>query len=201
MTGTAPARIIEVVKAVTIFLATAVAAAGSTYSARQLPVIVDSKPALSGWSFAAGKPYLYPAPRHAPAFTLNEFIGASPNSGDKTFAAKLARAGFVVGRHRVWDALGTRQPAKLVVFAFLFRTAAGAAKGVRVLPANAGTQVTGLGDEAWRLGGQSGTVYLWRRGNLVVYAGLDCRSVCAAPPAGPARNYADELDARAKRAS
>jgi hypothetical protein len=88
------------------------------------------------------------------------------------------------------------------VFAFLFRTAAGAAAGVRVILApTAGTPVEGLGDEAWRLGGQSGAVYLWRRGNLVVYAGVDCRSVCASPPAGPARAYADELDARAKRAA
>jgi hypothetical protein len=201
LTETAASRIIEVVKAVTIFLATAAAAAASTYSAGQLAVIADPKPALSGWSFAAGKPYLFPAPRHPPTFTLSEFIGASPNAGDKAFAAKLARAGFVVGRHRVWDALGSRQPAKLVVFAFLFHTAAGAAKGVRILPANAGTPVMKLGDEAWRLDSRSGAVYLWRRGNLVVYAGIDCRSVCASPPNGAARAYADELDARAKRAA
>ena len=201
MTGTGSAGIIEVVKAVTIILATAVAAAGSTYSAPQLGGIVDPKPALPGWSFTKGKPYLFPAPRHSPSFTLSEFIGASPSSGDRAFAAKLAGAGFLVGRHEVWDALGRHQPAKLVVFALLFRTAAGAAKGVRVLPANAGTRVTGLGTEAWRLDSRSGVVYLWRRGNLVVYAGLDCRSVCASPPAGPARTYADELDARAKRAA
>jgi hypothetical protein len=199
------------VKTLTIILALAVvmpaqagavAAESSAYTAGQLPGIVDPRPALSGWSFAEGKPYLFPVPRHTPAFTLSEFIGGSPTSGDKTFAARLAKAGFVVGRHRVWDGLGSRRPAKAVVFAFLFRTAAGAAAGVRVILApTAGTPVEGLGDEAWRLGGQSGAVYLWRRGNLVVYAGVDCRSVCASPPAGPARAYADELDARAKRAA
>jgi hypothetical protein len=180
----------------------AVAAGSSAYTAGELPPIVDPRPALSGWSFATGKPYLFPVPRHAPAFTLSEFIGASPTSGDKTFAARLAKAGFVIGRHRVWDGLGSRRPAKVVVFAFLFRTTAGAAAGVRViLPPNAGAPVKRLGDEAWRLDSHSGAVYLWRRGNLVVYTGVDCRSVCASPPAVPARTYADELDARAKRAA
>ena len=181
----------------------AVAAASSVYTAGQLPRIVDPRPALSGWSFAEGKPYLFPVPRHTPAFTLSEFIGASPTSGDKTFAARLARAGFVVGRHRVWNGLGPRRPAKMVAFAFLFRTAAGAAAGVRVIlaPIAGVAPAERLGNEAWKFGDQSGAVYLWRRGNLVVYAGVDCRSICASAPAGPARTYADELDARAKRAA
>jgi hypothetical protein len=211
LTASGGSRIIELVKTLTILLVVAAtipaqagvgAVEGSAYTTGQLPRIVDPRPALSGWSFAEGKPYLFPVPRRAPAFTLDEFIGASPTSGDKAFAAELARAGFVVGRHRVWDALGSRRPAKVVVFAFLFRTAAGAADGVRVILAPiAGAPVAKLGNEAWKLGGRSGAVYLWRRGNLVVYAGVDCRSVCTSPPAGPARTYADELDARAKRAA
>jgi hypothetical protein len=211
LTGRGATRIIGLVKTLTIAVvlaallpvgARAIPAAGSAYTAGQLPRIVDPRPALAGWSFAEGKPYLFPAPRHAPAFSLSEFIGGSPSSGDKAFAAKLAKAGFVVGRHRVWDGLGSHQPAKLVVFAFLFRTAPGAAEGVRVILAPiAGTSAQKLGNEAWRLGGRSGAVYLWRRGNLVVYAGVDCRSVCASPPDAPALTYADELDARAKRAA
>ena len=176
------------------------AAAGSSYVRGDLPGIVDPKPAVPNWSFTEGHTYLLPTPVHAPAFTLSEFIGQSPTSGDRVFADKLARAGFVIGRHRVWNGQGPRLPAKAVVFAFLFRTAPGAATGIRVIkPPGAGTRVEGLGDEAWKLDSHRGAVFLWRRGNLVVYAGADCGLDCGFSAAVPARAYAAELDARARR--
>jgi hypothetical protein len=199
-------------------LSAAASGAASTahvYSARDLPRIVDPKPALPGWSFEEGDPYIYPVPAHAPAFTLREWLGASPSKAHKTLSDKLKRAGFLIGRHKTWSGehtAGRRQPADAVVFAFLFRRVSGARTGYSALRGVPGNQAPGakvlgtkgLGEQARgeyepAAGGNEGAAYLWRRGNIVIVAEMVCDGECGFPVTGPARAYASALDARAKR--
>jgi hypothetical protein len=184
---------------------------GAVYSARDLPRILDPAPTIPGWAFEEGDPYIYPIPRHAPAFTLREWNGESPTGAQKALAAKLTKAGFVIGRHKVWEADSPQSrgsyDAAAVVFAFLFRTVPGARVGFRtLLPPN--TQgvtrlsTRGLGEQA--LGshsrsGDEGAYYFWRRANLVTFAFIQCDGDCDFPAVSPARAYAYEIDARAKQ--
>jgi hypothetical protein len=175
---------------------------GSPYSARDLPRIVDAKPVVPSWSFTTGDPYIYPIPKHAPAFTLEEWFGESPTPEQEALAAKLTKAGFLIGRHRRWagENKQRRSGADAAVFALLFRDASGAHVGVRAL--HEGLKRTKwLGDESWTRGSSGGAVLLWRRGNLVALAELVCDTKCGFPAVPPARAYAGQIDARAKRAS
>jgi hypothetical protein len=135
-------------------LALAGAATGaSTYASRDLPRIVDPKPVVRGWSFEKGDSYIFPIPAHDPAFTPREWLGEAPTAAQKALSTKLAKAGFVIGRHLKWDPRGG--PGSLyaaVVFAFLFRDAKGAGTGFRALqPAKGNLQAKGLGDQSWGL--------------------------------------------------
>jgi hypothetical protein len=162
-------------------------------------------PKLPQWSFEEGDPYLFPIPKHAPAFTLREWLGESPPSAQKTVAGKLQRNGFIIDRHLVWN--GNRPfLADAVVFAFLFRTATGARNALAALrfgPAKG--PVKGLGEQSFgtHYPGDDGeaALYLWRRGNLVVLTEIVCDSRCGFPVVAPARAYAGHIDARAKRAA
>ena len=185
---------------------------GPAYTSHDLARIVDSPPVLPGWSpFEEADPYLFPIPAHAPAFTLREFLGESPSKTQRILADKLRKAGFLIGRHRVWDGEHTpapRQPAQGVVFAFLFRTVSGAGAGFRALRPGGRVKgslpAAGLGSESWglhRSGGGEAALYAWRRSNLVVFAEMVCDSECRFPVVSPARAYAGEIDARAKHTS
>jgi hypothetical protein len=179
-----------------------------TYSARDLPGIVDVKPRVPKWSFDAGDSYISGL-AHAPAFTLREWLGDSPSQ--RALAAKLKKAGFVIGGHRAWSGetkQGNGAAAGDAVFALLFRDAPGASaafqalrlvwpgKGAKIVPAK------GLGQESQGVHEPDveRAFYLWRRANLVIVAEMTCDGLCdefrVVPPA---RTYADEIDARAKR--
>jgi hypothetical protein len=185
------------------------------YTARELSGIVDPKPTLPKWSFAKGDPYLYPTPAHAPAFTLREFFGESPTNAARAHANKLRKAGFQIGRHMVWNGRNTqaRRSADATVFAFLFRTASGARvafsllvgtgsreQGARKLPARLGEESVGSYEPSGSNGNEQAR-YFWRRGNLVISAAMTCSTECRFPVVPPARTYADQMDARAKRTS
>ena len=184
---------------------------GVAYSARDLPRILDPAPAVPGWAFGEGDPYIFPIPRHAPAFTLREWNGESPTGEQKALATKLAKAGFVIGRHKVWEADSPQSSgsydAAAVVFAFLFRTVPGARVGFRSLSSPKTQGLTrlstrGLGEQALGFHGRSGdetAIYFWRRANLVTMAFIGCDSECDFPAVAPARKYAYQIDARAKR--
>lgn len=180
---------------------------GSPISARELPGIVDPMPKLPQWSFEEGDPYLCPIPSHAPAFTLPEWLGESPTSAKKVVAGKLRKAGFIIGRHLVWN--GNRPfSADAAVFAYLFRTAWGARNALTALRRGLGRgPVKGLGEQSFGLHhrgtGADGdfAVYLWRRGNLVVLTEIACDASCGFLIVAPARAYAGQIDARAKRAA
>lgn len=175
---------------------------GRAYSAGELPGIVDPGPSLPPWTFKQGDPYFFPIPAHAPAFTLKDYLGDSPTSGDRMNAKRLKRAGFQIGRHLRWDKINA--PANLyaaVVFAFLFRKPAGARAGFRVLTGFAphgNVPAKGLGQQSMGVHTDDAVRYVWRRSNLVIMAGLDCEPECDFPVVGPARKYADQIDARAK---
>lgn len=179
-----------------------------SYSARDLPGIVDAKPRLPKWPFS-------PFPAHDPAVTLREVLGDSPTSALRAFAAKLKKDGFVIGRELRWNG-EQHQPAgggaDSDVVAYLFRTASGAGAFFRaVLPSlhREGEKVIsskGLGDESaaervpdgvYSVSESAG--YAWRRANLVILAELACPGRCLFNVVPPARTYADEIDARAKR--
>lgn len=181
-----------------------------TYSTRDLQRIVDPKPVITGWSkFEEADSYIFPTPKQAPAFTLHEWLGESPSSGQKTLAAKLAKAGFVIGRHRVWGGRNMKPqhgaPADAVVFGFLFRDASGARAGFRAFPRPpSALQAKELGPDAWgyhsQIGrGGEGAVYFWRRGNLTVLAEIVCHTDCGFQPVPSVRAYADLLYGRAKK--
>jgi hypothetical protein len=177
---------------------------GRTYSPRDLPAIVDSKPTLPKWSFEQGDPYIFPIPAHAPAFTLAEFLGESPTKAQKALAVKLRKASFQIGRHNVW--IGSNEKirghASAVVYAFLFRTTSGARAGFRALRLAGGAPAKGLGQESLALHAKDGdevVLYQWRRSNLVVDADFDCDGECGFPPVPLGRAYATQIDARAKR--
>jgi hypothetical protein len=196
-------------------LAAGAAASNSSrpvYSTRDVAAIVDPRPTVAKWSsFKESVPYLFPVPAHAPAFTLDEYIGESPSTADKALADKLRKAGFQIGRHRVWKGrtIRARRTADAFVFAFLFRTAAGAnasfplfrpsrKAGGKTLPSN------GLGEESvgWysKAGGER-VGYFWRRRNLVIASFMQCHGECGFPVIPPSRTYAYQLDGRSKRRS
>ncbi|PWU25026.1 MAG: hypothetical protein C5B48_03405 [Candidatus Rokuibacteriota bacterium] len=180
------------------------ASPGPVYSRGDLARIVDPKPRLAGWSFERSDPYIYPIPAHDPAFTLREWLLAnSPDKKQRALAAALAKAGFVVGRHLVWDGRHGRNSAKVVVFAHLFRTAAGAQRGAKLLRIGGATRLGGLGSDAWAAtDGRTGAALTWRRGSVLFYLAIDCdNSDCGFPPMPPGRTYAAQIDGRAKRSA
>jgi hypothetical protein len=176
--------------------------AEAPYSARDLPRIVDPKPIVQGWSFEKGDPYIFPIPAHDPAFTLSELLGESPTGGQIATANKLRKAGFLIGRHEVWNSKNRRPrrpvSADAVVFAYLFRGASGARTGYRALRPDA-PLIRGLGEEAVGLSDPEGALYMWRRRNLVIVAEINCDGNCSFPTARPTHTYAAEIDARAKQ--
>ena len=177
-----------------------------SYSARDLPGIVDAKPRLPKWPFS-------PFPAHDPAVTLREVLGDSPTSALRAFAAKLKNDGFVIGRQLRWNGEHNYgDGADSDVVAYLFRTASGAGAFFRTfLPLlhRVGAKVIsskGLGDESAGTHVPAGlhsvsesAGYAWRRANLVIFAELACPGRCLFNVVPPARTYADEIDARAKR--
>jgi hypothetical protein len=196
-------------------LAAGAAASNSSeaaYSTPDLAVIVDPRPTAAKWSsFKERGPYLFPVPAHAPAFTLEEYIGKSPSTADRALADKRRKAGFQIGRHRVWEGrnIQARRTADAFVFAFLFRTAAGANTGFRLFRPSrqAGGKTlasNSLGEESvgWysKAGGERAG-YFWRRQNLVIMSFMQCHGTCGFPVIPPARTYAYQLDGRAKRRS
>jgi len=185
-------------------------AAAPSYSTHDLQRIADPKPALAGWSqFEEADSYIFPIPKHAPAFTLHEWLGESPSTAQKALADKLRKAGFLIGRHRVWGGRNMRPqygaPADAVVYAFLFRDAAGARIGFHAFPRPpSALAAKELGPDSWgfhsQIGrGGEGAAYYWRRGNLTVLAEIVCGTDCGFPPLPSARAYADSIDAREKR--
>jgi hypothetical protein len=174
------------------------AAAGPVYSAGQLARIVDPKPPLP-WGLERGQPYLFPVPAHDPAFTLKEWLGEKPPADKRAIAVKLQKAGFTDGRHLVWNGKNGAHPAGAIVFAYRFRTVAGAEAGLRALRPSVARPSTGLGVPSWTLTDDQGTAIFWRRGNLAIYAGVGCDSKCGFPPLPAARAYVGQIDGRAKR--
>lgn len=194
-------------------------------STRDLPAILDAKPVVPEWTFTPGDSYIYSL-AHPPAFTLRELfrLGDSPTKAQKAFADKLKRAGFLIGRHKTWGGEGppynkySNVDAVAVFFAFLFRDASGAGRGIRLLRTTlvpvTGSRVLpakGLGQDssgAYASGttGNEQALYLWRRANLAILAFMDCHDgPCEDDPGKAfgviqpaARAYADEIDARAK---
>jgi hypothetical protein len=110
-------------------------------------------------------------------------------------ATRVRQAGYV--QHLAADS---------VFFAFLFRDAAGAHAGFQSLrptvTAPKELPVTGLGEEAVEGSDKAenqGGLHLWRQANLVVVAEWVCDSDCCFRAGSPARAYALEIDARAKK--
>lgn len=177
---------------------------GSSFSASQLPGIVDPKPVLPPWSFKVGASESSPAPAHPPALTLADLTGKS--AIERAVAKRLGRAGFQVGRTRRWLTVGGG-PDHLYsagVIALLFRNASGATTAFRVFsggaPSNVGPLAKGLGEQSSGVYTRNGIAYIWRRDNLLVETRMFCRPPrCAHHLVNPARKYAGEIDARAKR--
>jgi hypothetical protein len=182
-------------------LATAVPP-GPVYSPAQLARIVDPKPTVAGWTFSRVDSYIYPIPAHDPAFTLQEWLLANkPTARQRAFATKFSKAGFVIGRQLAWKGdlgPGHKHP-NFVVFAWLFRTVAGAQAASTSLRSPGLTRTSGLGSDAWAASGNKGAALLWRRGNLVAYMSIDCDdSDCGFRPVAPALHaYATQLYGRA----
>src|SRR5262245_2020514 len=188
---------------------------GGSYRPSDLPRIVDPKPVLPPRTFDRVDPWLWPVPKHDPAFTLLEWLGEDPTPQFKAVAAQLRRDGFQIGRHKVWHGYvpyhGATQ-VEDVVFAFLFRDTAGAHAALgplaalsrrftvaqrRTLPAS------GLGEESineWTKDPDENVTHLWRRRNLVLLNIAHCESWCDFPGVIPlALKFATAFDARAKR--
>src|SRR5262245_28898590 len=144
--------------AASVALAAVAVSAGASpalvYSPADLARIVDPTPTLSGWSFVRGKkPLLKPAPAHDPAFTLHELLLANspPPKWYRAYLAALKKAGFVIGRELHWVGRPKpgRNPARITVEGWLFRTAAGAQKAWKVMirRPNSTPATVGLGSD------------------------------------------------------
>jgi hypothetical protein len=173
------------------------AASAPRYSTQDLAGIVDPRPQL-GWKVAPAQPYLYPRPAHPPAFTLKEWLGESPPASRREVARNFKAFGFIVGRHHVWKTRPGGHPANVVVFAYLFHTAAGASAGVDSFVNGRLDPSAHLGEESTYEDYGRGAVVVWRRDNLMLYAAVDCPAACGFDALTAARTYARQIDARAR---
>ena len=112
--------------------------------------------------------------------------------------AQLAQAGFERRFHQAWASSGN----SAVGAAVLFRDEAGADTGFEALqyltPGWFFAQpVSDLGDEAVSSHAEPGAVYMWRRGDVVLYAWMFRDRGSSFDYDAAARAYADQLDQRA----
>src|SRR5262249_1806694 len=138
---------------------------GSKYAVGDLPAIFDAAPTMTNWRFEKGDPYINPL-KHAPAFTLSEWLRDLPTNSQRASAHDFKKAGFQIGRPRVWNGEVTPPgrytlPADAVAYAFLFRHPSGAEEGLRALQTATRDRVaslekgtkdlsaSGLGDESF----------------------------------------------------
>jgi hypothetical protein len=185
------------------------------YLPRDLPRIVDPKPVFPPRSFTQVDPWLYPVPKHDPAFTLSEWLGEDPLPAQKALAAELRKDGFQIGRHKVWDGLWYAHPSAVndVIFAFLFRNADGAHAALLTLEAVEKTRLnfyaqrrnlpaSGLGEESfngWHKRPDEDVFHLWRRKNLVILNLAHCEHYCDFPGITTlGLKFAKAIDARAR---
>lgn len=144
--------------------------------------------------------------------TLADLRGRAQTSEDKATVKAFERAGF----QRIFQRSFTGALNVADATAYLFRTAAGAAKGLSVLrttlekPGGVSQRVTpvpakGLGADAWAGhvtgGGTEGALFLWRTGSLVVVADMSCDDTCEFDVVEAVRAYVAAIDERAKAIS
>jgi len=144
--------------------------------------------------------------------TLSDLRRRAQTTEDKATVKAFERAGF----RRIFQRSFNGAVNVADATAYLFRTAAGAAKGLSVLqktlekPGGVSQRVTpvpakGLGDDAWAGhvigGGTEGALFLWRTGSLVVVADMSCDDTCDFDVVEAVRAYVDAIDKRAKEMS
>jgi hypothetical protein len=193
-------------------------ACGSTptpgeHSSGSLPAIVAPKPPLP-----AAKEWVSDFSQKVTIDDLSHSLESGELSalgpGSRTYVGKLKRAGLQHLYVTSWS------DGSASATAFLFLDPSGARAGLRALRSfshrydrtarkrrDRDFTPAGLGSDSWgtESRGRAGTVEAayeaWRRGNLMIYAGMDCTGACAFDVVRAVHSYATTIDARASRPS
>jgi len=113
--------------------------------------------------------------------------------------AKLAQLGFQRGLVKGWTAYATPVVEASAV-GLVFRTGAGAHGFFAFMKTKSLKPVVALGDEGVRAVFKDEAVYLWRIGNLVLTADIDCSDgPCRFDVGAATRAYVNAINRRAAR--
>jgi hypothetical protein len=160
--------------------------ASDNLTAEDVVRVLDAAPPLpEGWSWTADG-----------ALEQGSFEADRPDTEDE--AAQLAQAGLERKFQQAWVSSGNSAYGEAV----LFRDEAGADTGFDILqhltPGWFFPQpVSDLGDEAVSSKAEPGAAYIWRRGDVVLFAWMFRDRGSPFDYDAAARAYADELDQRA----